>query len=98
MPVGDAGGSAAGRSQPAYPPWSIKRPRAARAEMERRWGALHAIVAAKRPMTVRQVLFQASVRSVAGKTEAEYARASERGVLLGLVERLREARLPGAAP
>jgi hypothetical protein len=42
--------------------------------MQRRWDALHAIVAAMRPMTVRQVFYQASVRGVVDKTEAGYAK------------------------
>ena len=64
MPVGDVRGSAADQSQPARAPRSIKRPRATRAEMERRRGALRAIVAATRPITVRLVFRQAGVRGV----------------------------------
>jgi hypothetical protein len=46
--------------------------RATRLEMEERLDALAAIVAEIQPCSVRQVFYQAVVRGVVGKTEAEY--------------------------
>jgi hypothetical protein len=52
----------------------IKRPRSTRAEIEQRREAFFAIVEAMRPMTVRQVFYQAMVRGLIEKTEAGYAK------------------------
>jgi hypothetical protein len=49
-----------------------KRRRATKAEMEARYAALHAIVAEQKPMTVRQVFYQATVRGLVPKTENGY--------------------------
>lgn len=79
----------AGFGPPVYPPRVIKRGRATRAEMERRWQGLHAIAAAMRPMTVGQVFYQASVRGIVEKTEAGYAK-----VKTDLADMRRAGRLP----
>jgi hypothetical protein len=42
--------------------------------MQNRWDSLHAIVAAMRPMTVRQVFYQATVQGLVDKTEQGYAK------------------------
>lgn len=52
----------------------IKRVRATRDEVEQRRSALIGIVAAMRPMTVRQVFYQATVANLVEKTEAGYAK------------------------
>jgi hypothetical protein len=57
-----------------YEPRSIKRRRANKSEMQSRYGALYTIVAEMRPMTVRQVYYQATVRGVIEKTEQGYAK------------------------
>lgn len=49
-----------------------RRHRSTRSEVEQRRAALHDIVAAMRPMTVRQVFYQASVRGIVEKSEAGY--------------------------
>ncbi|MFT8246960.1 hypothetical protein [Roseomonas sp. BN140053] len=70
---------------------SIKRHRATRAEMEQRWAALRAIVAAMRPMTVRQVFYQATVQGIVDKTEQGYAK-----VKTDLADMRRAGQLPYA--
>jgi hypothetical protein len=57
-----------------YQPRSIKLRRATQAEMQGRRDALLDIVAEGRPMTVRQVFYQATVRGVIEKTEQGYAK------------------------
>src|SRR5918911_1425938 len=57
-----------------YPASRIKRQRATKAEMQQRRAALYEIVKAMRPMTVRQVFYQATVLGVVEKTEAGYAK------------------------
>jgi|SRR5262245_57348640 len=52
----------------------IKRARATKAEVEARREALFDIVAAGRPMTVRQVFYQATVRGLVEKAESGYAK------------------------
>jgi hypothetical protein len=52
----------------------IKRHRATKAEVERRRESLYEIVSAMRPMTVRQVFYQASVRGIIEKSEAGYTK------------------------
>ena len=67
----------------------IKRVRSTKAEVERRRGALHDIVAAMRPMTVRQVFYQATVRDLVEKSEAGYNK-----VQTDLVQMRRDGALP----
>jgi hypothetical protein len=55
-----------------YQPRGIKRHRSTKAEVEARRDALYDIIAAMRPMTVRQVFYQATVRGFVEKTEAGY--------------------------
>ena len=52
----------------------IKRHRASKAEVERRRESLFEIVKAMKPMTVRQVFYQATVRGLVEKSEAGYAK------------------------
>lgn len=52
----------------------LKRIRSTKSEIEKRRQALHAIVAAMKPMTVRQVFYQATVRGLVEKTESGYAK------------------------
>src|SRR5579883_150173 len=52
----------------------IKRARSTKAEIEQRREALFNIVAQGKPMTVRQVFYQATVRGVIEKTEAGYTK------------------------
>jgi hypothetical protein len=69
MDAGTAGTAAAA----AYPASRIRRRhRSTKAEVGRRREALCEIVAGMRPMTVRQVFYQASVRGLVEKTEAGY--------------------------
>ena len=49
--------------------YNTKRRRSTKAEMEARFDALYQIVAEQRPMTVRQVFYQATVRGIIPKTE-----------------------------
>jgi hypothetical protein len=55
-----------------YPANQINRHRATRAEVERRRSCLFEIVAELRPMTVRQVFYQATVRGFVDKSETGY--------------------------
>jgi hypothetical protein len=60
-----------------YPASTIKpvtRQRASQRDVEARREGLIAIVAAQRPMIVRQVFYQATVSHVVEKTEAGYAK------------------------
>jgi hypothetical protein len=50
----------------------VKRRRSTKAEIERRRDALYAIVDEGKPMTVRQVFYQATVRGVVAKSELGY--------------------------
>jgi hypothetical protein len=52
----------------------IKRARATKAEVEQRRFQLRAIIEAMRPMTVRQVFYQATVKGIIEKSEAGYAK------------------------
>ena len=52
----------------------IKRARATQAEVVTRREALLDIIAAARPMTVRQVFYQATVRGVVEKAESGYGK------------------------
>ena len=60
----------------------IKRHRSTKADVENRRNALLDIVAAMRPMTVRQVFYQASVRGIVEKSEAGYTKVQTDLVLL----------------
>jgi hypothetical protein len=66
--------SGASMRAPVYQASPIKRHRATKAEVERRRASLFEIVKAMRPMTVRQVFYQASVRGLVEKTEAGYTK------------------------
>src|SRR4030088_3070416 len=55
-----------------YPASHIKRHRSTKAEVEDRRERLFQIVSAMKPMTVRQVFYQASVRGIVEKSEAGY--------------------------
>ena len=52
----------------------IKRTRATKAEVEERRDALFWIIHAGRPMTVRQVFYQATVRGLVEKAESGYGK------------------------
>jgi hypothetical protein len=56
----------------SYQASPIKRARSTRVEVEHRRTALYSIVRAMRPMTVRQVFYQATVRGIIEKSEAGY--------------------------
>jgi hypothetical protein len=69
-----------------------KRKRATKTQMQERRAALIEIVAAMRPMTVRQVFYQATVKGIVEKTEAGYdkiqttlAEESERRIISAFV-------------
>jgi hypothetical protein len=64
-------GEAATR-EAVYPAGHIKRQRATRAEVEQRRQSLFEIIEQMKPMTVRQVFYQASVRGIVDKSEAGY--------------------------
>ncbi len=55
-----------------YVPSPIKRRRATKQEVAARRRAFLEIVAEQKPMTVRQVFYQASVRDLVSKSEAGY--------------------------
>jgi hypothetical protein len=59
---------------PAYEASPIKRHRSTKAEVEARRAALLAIIDAGKPMTVRQVFYQATVRGLIEKAESGYAK------------------------
>jgi hypothetical protein len=59
---------------PFYQASPIKRTRATKAEVEARREALLDIIEAGRPMTVRQVFYQATVRGLVEKAESGYAK------------------------
>ena len=58
----------------SYPASRIKRHRATKAEVEDRRVRLFEIVAEMRPMTVRQVFYQASVRGLVEKSRLDTTR------------------------
>lgn len=58
----------------AYVASQIKRQRSTKNEITARRDALYGIVRSMRPMTVRQVYYQASVRGLVEKTEAGYSK------------------------
>ena len=73
----------------SYVASTIKRVRATKAEVTGRREALIDIIAAMRPMTVRQVFYQATVCGLVEKTEAGYAKVQTDLTLLR-----RSGRLP----
>jgi hypothetical protein len=60
----------------------IKRHRSTKAEIEERRAALLGIIEAGKPMTVRQVFYQATVRGLVEKAESGYAKVQTDLVLL----------------
>jgi hypothetical protein len=66
----------------AYEASPIKRHRATKGEVERRREGLREIVEAMKPMTVRQVFYQASVRGIVEKSEAGYTKVQTDLVLM----------------
>ena len=58
----------------SYQASPIKRKRSTRAEIDARRLALQGMVSKQRPMTVRQVFYQATVRGVVEKAESGYAK------------------------
>lgn len=60
-----------------YAASSIKRRRATKAQMTERLDALFAIIERQRPMTVRQVFYQATVHGIVEKTEAGCEKVNE---------------------
>ena len=66
----------------AYQTSRIKRHRATRAEVEERRDALLDIIDQGKPMTVRQVFYQATVRGLVEKAESGYAKVQTDLVLL----------------
>lgn len=76
-------------SEALYQASPIKRRRSTKAEVEYRREALYDIVEAMRPMTVRQVFYQATVRDLVEKSEAGYTK-----VQTDLVQMRRSGMLP----
>src|SRR5262249_57724660 len=81
----------------------IKRYRSTKAEVERRREALYEIVEAMKPMTVRQVFYQATVRGIVEKSDGGYNQVQTDLVLMRktgfipygwLVDNLRTDRKP----
>jgi hypothetical protein len=77
------------KTKRAYKARPVKRTRGSKAEIEQRRNALLEIVAAMRPMTVRQVFYQATVRNIVEKSEAGYTK-----VQTDLVQMRRAGALP----
>src|SRR5262249_21169669 len=67
-------GGGAMTASPVYEASPIRRTRATKAEVEARREALLDIIEAGRPMTVRQVFYQATVRGLVEKAESGYAK------------------------
>ena len=67
----------------------MKRERATKAEVEGRRDALFAMIERLRPMTVRQVFYQATVKGLVEKTEKGYIKVEQ-----DLVKMRKEERLP----
>jgi hypothetical protein len=65
-----------------YPSSPIKRRRATKDEVQLRRDSLFEIVEAMKPMTVRQVFYQASVRGIVEKSEAGYNKVQTDLVLM----------------
>src|SRR4051812_37680601 len=66
----------------AYMASPIKRHRATKAEVELRRERLYEIISQMRPMTVRQVFYQATVRDLVEKSEVGYAKVQTDTVLM----------------
>jgi hypothetical protein len=62
------------RDERTYRASHIKRRRSTRAQVDQRRDALFEIVSAMKPMTVRQVFYQASVRGIVEKSESGYTK------------------------
>jgi hypothetical protein len=62
------------RDERTYRASHIKRHRSTRAQVDQRRDALFEIVSAMKPMTVRQVFYQASVRGIVEKSEGGYTK------------------------
>ena len=62
------------KPKPVYVASHIKQGRSTKAEVEARRKALKAIIDAGRPMTVRQVFYQATVRGIVEKEESGYTK------------------------
>jgi hypothetical protein len=75
--------------KPVYETSHINRHRSTKAEVEARREALLAIIDDGRPMTVRQVFYQATVRGLFEKVESSYGR-----VQVDLVKMRRDGSLP----
>src|SRR5262245_14722074 len=73
----------------AYETSPIKRHRSTKAEVEERREALLAIIDEGKPMTVRQVFYQATVRGLVEKAESGYAK-----VQVDLTKMRRDGSLP----
>jgi len=69
-------------STAVYPASLKKRHRATKTEVEHRRQVLVEIVTAMRPMTVRQVFYQATVRGIVEKTEGGYSKVQTDLVLM----------------
>src|SRR4051794_9779057 len=65
-----------------YPATLIKRHRATKIEVEQRRERLFEIVEAMKPMTVRQVFYQATVRGIVEKSELGYNKVQTDLVLM----------------
>src|SRR5262245_47604446 len=77
--------SSASSSEPQsnlYQASPIKRSRATKLEVDRRRQALCNIVSTMKPMTVRQIFYQATVRGIVEKTEAGYTKVQTDLVLM----------------
>jgi hypothetical protein len=75
--------------QEVYVASPIKRARATKIEVEERRAALYDIISAMKPMTVRQVFYQATVRGIVEKLETGYSK-----VQTDLVKMRRAGQLP----
>src|SRR4051794_41060120 len=75
----------------AYEATPIKRHRSTKLEVDRRRTKLFEIIAGMKPMTVRQVFYQATVRGIIEKSEAGYTK-----VQTDLVKMRRAGLLPYA--
>jgi hypothetical protein len=69
-------------SEPAYAASPIKRTRATKSEVRDRREQLLSIIQLMRPMTVRQVFYQASVHGIVDKSEAGYSKVQTDLVLM----------------
>src|SRR4051812_36509159 len=77
------------KTSTVYQASRIKRGRATKEEILNRRQALYEIIAEQKPMTVRQVFYQATVRGIVEKAETGYDKVQR-----DLVEMRREGTLP----